>query len=131
MTWIETERERAKAIAGFHARGRNALRKLGPWPLRDSLDLRLGISTIAKLRYEFLKGGDEMPKTEETSAVMTLERIARIASKTEPVRGQDEKLSEYDALVMILRELRDFDPTILDRNMRRVLPKQVVEVTER
>lgn len=49
----------------------------------------------------------------------TLEDLARIFSKTEPVLGVNEKLSERDAVVMGIRRLRAYDPAIIDRNIRR------------
>jgi hypothetical protein len=99
-------------------------------------EIRLHPETVRHVKNEYQATQEEemskrkVAKSEDVDAQTTLERLARIASKTEPVLGPDEKLSEHDAVVMIVRELRNYDEAIINRNIRRVLPKQTVEVKE-
>lgn len=99
--------------------------------------IKLARTTVDPMKDRILasrKDEESMPGTtprKQRNAAATLERIARIASKTELVLGANEKLSELDAVVMVVRELRSYDAAIIDRNVRRVLPKQQVEVIER
>ena len=107
--------------------------------------LDLDVATVKEAKREYLIAGlrsgkseeeEEMAgrqksevrsqKSEDVDAQVTLEDLARIASKTEPVLGVNEKLSEHDAVVMMVRRLRRHDPGIIDRNIRRTLPKEKI-----
>jgi hypothetical protein len=68
------------------------------------------------------KGDDK--KVEAIGAQIVVERLATIASKTYAHLGDGEKIAEGEALQMICRELRRYDPSILDRTVKRALPKQ-------
>lgn len=109
-------------------------RELSTRQLLRAYSIKLSHAAISPIRTQILEARrDEQPTRarEVVTAQRTLEHIARIASKTEPVLGADEKLAEHDAVVMIVRELRSYDEAIVNRNIRRVLPKQTVEVKER
>lgn len=126
-TGPEKDREKARLLL--------TLRSL-PFALVQNLTLRqlqvvfrfgLSIETIGKVKRQYEEGGDmkgQEVKVEEVGAQVALEKIARIASKTYPVVGDDESVSEADGLQMIVRELRAYDPKILVRNQKRTLPKQ-------
>lgn len=132
----------ADATASMQALPRSVLAVLTTRQLMVAYGFDLHAATIQKLRHDLLGGGavarrqnganaerrdlkrgprdNRVPATE---MALTLERIARINSKTEPVLGAGEQLSERDAVILTVRELKAFDPTIIHRNIKRALPK--------
>lgn len=104
-------------------------RELSSVQLIRAYEIKLSRATVDPIKDQILESRkNEHPATakEMLTAQVTLERLARIHSKTEPVLGNEEKLSERDCVIMSLREMRAYDPAIIERNIRRALPKQTI-----
>jgi hypothetical protein len=61
---------------------------------------------------------------EQVGQQLVIERIGNILSKSYPHLGDDEKIGTEDALKMIYKEVKHYDPTAITRNEKRALPKQ-------
>jgi hypothetical protein len=114
-----------------------------PWQVIKSLNisvlakigaeygLKLSPHTLWKVLEESLKS-IEGDKNRNRSPIVVesignqsiLERIARVITKSYAHLGDGERVGSEDALQMIYRELKQYDPGIISRNERRALPKQ-------
>jgi hypothetical protein len=100
------------------------LSRLTSTQLITAYNLNLHYHTIATHRRrfvrEFFQEGDMNPDGEqEVSAQAALEEIAKTYTKTYSYCGQNESIASESALDVIGRELRHFDPAILNRNAKK------------
>ena len=127
--------EVARLIVTLDAMPPAFVRVLNVRKLYDSLDLGISYITMVEIVHVYRNGlqekqmaGKSTEGTGEgatsTSNQLVLERIARIATKTYAYKGDDEEIGTEDGMLMIVRELKTYDPSLLTRNEKRRLPKQ-------
>ena len=103
--------------------------------LYDSLDLAFSYITMIQIIHDYriglqenaMAGKPQVDADEQATGIdnqLVLERIARIVTKTYAHKGDDEEIGTEDGMLMIHRELKSYDPSLLVRNEKRRLPKQ-------
>ncbi len=127
----QIEAETARLILNLQQLPIELLRILSGRQLVTLFNPNLSHETVIKFRQEILKEregemtgkGIKQPNAEAIGAQVVIEQLAGVAAKTYANLGDAEKLGSEDALRLINKILREYDPTILDRNLRRRLPK--------
>ena len=135
----EIEAESARLILNLRELPIELLRILSSRQLVALFKTKLSHGTILNYREEILKEREgemagekgidrhrpvvKQPDSIVISQQVLLERVGSILAKSYPHLGDNEKISEADALRLIYREVKRYDPTILERNLRSRLPK--------
>jgi hypothetical protein len=132
--WQEHERvkrETARLIAALQAMPAGLVKHLNMNQLIKGLSLDLSYPSVLNIVKEYRKGlevkeamAGESKQTEEAGAQFVLERISAIITKGYAHLGDNEKVGAEDVQLMIYRELKAFDPSLLARNEKKRLPKQ-------
>jgi hypothetical protein len=130
-TRSEIEAETARLILNLKQLPIELLRILSGRQLITLFNPNLSHETVLKFRQEILKKregemtgkGINQPDPATIGAQVVIEQLAGVAAKTYANLGDREKLGSEDALRLINKILKEYDPTILDRNLRRRLPK--------
>lgn len=123
----EVKIEKARAELIFRTLTQRELRFIPVWRLRRIFEIKLSVTQIDDLRRKFItKAGEaSMGKgnVETIDAQILLNEVAAIVSKTYANLGDAEKIGTEEGMNLILRRLKAYDSTILDRNLKRRLPK--------
>jgi hypothetical protein len=93
------------------------------------LKLNLNVEYARKLIKQFYKDSktnqevNMPPIKEKLTPEILLEELAAVASKTYAYIGDGEKVSSEDAAKDFVRLMKRYDPALLERGLRRQLPK--------
>jgi hypothetical protein len=98
--------------------------------LHAQLKLQISLEYTRKLISQFykdVKANKEVSKMPEKKQPVTAETVllelAAIAAKTYAYVGDQEKVSSEDAAKGFVKVMKNYDPTLLERGLRRQLPK--------
>lgn len=129
----ETESELAKLAMNLNTLPTEVLKLLSAGKINKRFHTQLSHETILRCKRQILKArgeepmttdkGIKQPKPEAIGAQVVLEQLARVSAKTYAHIGENEKIGSEDALRLINKLLKRYDPSILDRNLNRRLPK--------
>lgn len=126
---VELQREKARVAGIFRTLTQRELRFIPVWRLARLFNIKMSFAQIDDFRRKFItKAGEESmqaekEKLENIDAQILVEDMAAIASKTFAHLGDAEKIGTEEGMQRIVRRLINYDPTILNRNVKRRLPK--------
>jgi hypothetical protein len=131
LSGTEMEVEKARVAAIFRKLSQLELQYIPIWRLMRIFNIQLSLNQTGALRQKFIREAGEEPmerttrnqSSQDNEAKTLVERLASIASKTYAHRGDAEQIGTEDGMKLIVRELKRYDPTILNRNQSRKLPK--------
>lgn len=125
------EREAARFFAVMNAIPVELATLLSVQQLKVAFGFDLHAGTLAILKRDYLKRSGARKEAMMSGrtvvngdAAVLIGRLARIATKTNAHKGDDEQIASEDALTMMLRELRAYDPALLGWAEKRSLPNQ-------
>lgn len=103
------------------------------WQLAKIFKAKLSRSQLTALRKRYKAGVRAMGKTTTVEKptvnpahiepLIVIEDIATILGKSFAVLGENEELGSEDALRLITKRVKKHDPSIIERNLKRRLPK--------
>ncbi|HKQ06636.1 MAG TPA: hypothetical protein VJ464_15995 [Blastocatellia bacterium] len=129
----EAEAEMARLAINLKALPTEILRLLSAGQINKCFDTYLSHETILQCKKKILKAkegqavagkGMQQPIAEDVKAQVVLDRIAAIITKGYAHLGDNEKVGAEDVQMMIYRELKTYDLSLLTRNEKKRLPKQ-------
>jgi hypothetical protein len=128
----EAEAELARLAINLNGLPTEVLQLLSAGKINKRFDTHLSHETILRCKKKILKAREEkavagkgiqQPNAETINAQVVLEQLAGVSSKTFANLGDAEKIGSEDALRLINKILKRYDASILDRNLKRRLPK--------